>query len=144
VWKLRSANIAELRQQIADGASLLQREPVIRHRWEQMRTNMLPRNSSLAEQQLFKAFDAWSQRSRVSLTSIMPQWQQDADDYMTLNCRVEATGDLETLSQFLYSIEKDPMALKLESMDLSARDSSGQQITLGLQVSGLVLTPEAQ
>ena len=143
LWKVRSANVAELRQQIADGTSLLQRDQVIRRRWEQMRTNTLPRNSSLAEQQLLKAFDTWSQRSRVSLTSIMPQWKHDADDYMTLDFRVETTGDLETLSQFIYNIEKDPMALKLESLELNAHDDTGQQMTLGLQLSGLVLTPQA-
>ena len=121
---------------------LLQRDQVIHRRWEQMRANTLPRNPSLAEQQLLKAFDTWSQRSRVTLTSIMPQWKHDADDYMTLECRVEATGDLETLSQFLYSIEKGPMALKVEGLELNAREDTGQQIILGLQLSGLVLTPQ--
>ena len=141
-WKVRSASIGELRQQLADGTSLLQRDQVIRRRWGQMRANTFPHNSSLAEQQLLKAFDTWSQRSRVSLTSIMPQWKHDADDYMTLDCRVEATGDLETLSQFIYNIEKDPLALKLESLELNAHDDTGQQMTLGLQLSGLVLTPQ--
>jgi len=144
LWKIRSANIVELRQQIAEGTSLLQRESVIRRRWEQMRANTLSMNSSLAEQQLLKAFDVWSQRSCVSLTSIMPQWKHDAEDYITLDCRVEATGNLETLSQFLCSIEKDPMALKLETMELNARDNTGQKMTLGLQISGLVLIPAAQ
>jgi len=142
-WKARSATIIEMRQQIVEGTALLQRDPVIRCRWEQMRANTLPRNSSLAEQQLLKAFDAWSQHSRVSLTSIMPQWKHDADDSMTLDCRLEATGDLETLSQFLYNIEKGPPALKVEAMELTAHDDTGQQIILGLQVSGLVLTPQA-
>jgi hypothetical protein len=31
------------------------------------------------------------------------------------------------------------MALKLESVELSAHDTVGQQLTLGLQISGLVL-----
>ena len=144
LWKARSSAAAELRQQLVTGTALLQREPVIRSRWEQMRTNTLPRNSSLAEQQFLKAIDAWSQRSRVSLTSITPQWVQDSDDYMTLSCRIEVAGDLETLSQFIYDVERDPMALKLESMELSARDSTGQQMTLGLQISGLILTPAAE
>jgi hypothetical protein len=61
---------------------------------------------------------------------------------MTLDCRVEASGDLGTLSRFVYDIEKDPMALKLESVELSTRDDTGQQLTLGLQISGLVLTPQ--
>ena len=57
-----------------------------------------------------------------------------------MDWRVEASGDLDTLAHFLYDIEKGPMALKLESVDLSARDDTGQQFTLGLQVNGLALT----
>lgn len=141
LWKARSNRIAELRTQVQNGTVLLQREQVIRGRWEQMRTNTLPNNPSLAEQQLLKAFDTWSEQSHASVTSIMPQWKHDSDDYMTLECRVDASGDLEALSQFLYNMEKDPRAVKLESMELSTRDNTGQQLTLGLQVSGLVLTP---
>ena len=70
----------------------------------------------------------------------MPQWKNDSTNYLTLNCRVEASGDLGTLSQFLYEIEKGPMALKLESVEFSAHDDTGQQLTLGLQISGLALT----
>jgi hypothetical protein len=32
------------------------------------------------------------------------------------------------------------MALKLDSIELSARDKEGQQLVLSLQISGLVLT----
>ena len=144
LWKSRSADIVELHGKIAGGTSLIQREQVLRRRWEQMRSNTLPVNSSQAEQQLLKAIDNWSQQSRVSLASIMPQWKHDADDYMTLDCRVEATGDLDTLSQFVYSLEKDPMALKVESLELNSHDNTGRQMTLGLQISGLVLTTGEQ
>jgi hypothetical protein len=36
------------------------------------------------------------------------------------------------------------MALKLESVELSARDTTGQQLTLDLQISGLVLVSQSQ
>jgi len=141
IWKTRSANIAELRHQLSDGTALLQREQIISQHWEQMRTNTLPQQLPTAEQQFLKAIDAWAQRSHANITSITPQWQQDEDDYMTLNCRVEATGDLETLTRFIYAIEGDPMALKVESLELNARDNTGQLMTLGLQISGLALIP---
>jgi len=34
------------------------------------------------------------------------------------------------------------MALRIQDLDLTARDDTGQQITLALQVSGLVLNPK--
>jgi Tfp pilus assembly protein PilO len=141
-WGLRSQTISELRKQVSDGKFLIQREQGIRSRWDQMSTNTLPNNTSLAEQQVLKAFDNWSSESGVEITGITPQWENDATNYMTLDCRVEASGDLGTLSRFVYDIEKDPMALKLESVELSTRDDTGQQLTLGLQISGLVLTPQ--
>jgi Tfp pilus assembly protein PilO len=141
-WKTRETQVVKLRQEVNDGRMLIQREATIRSRWSQMRTNTLPADASVAEQQVLKAFDSWSQESGVSITSISPQWKSDTQDYTTLDCRVEASGDLGMLSQFVYDVEKGPMALKLETLNLSTRDDMGQQLTLDLQVSGLVLTPQ--
>lgn len=138
-WKDRAARIVELRKKVSQGALTLEREHVIHDRWEQMRTNTLPGNTSLAEQRMLKAFERWSQDSRISVTSVKPQWKHGTEDYQTLECRVDASGSLETVSRFLYNIEKDPLALKMEVVELGTRDSNGQQLTLGLLVSGLLL-----
>jgi hypothetical protein len=143
-WKTRAKMVAELRAQVTNGRRLIQREAGLRARWSQMRTNTLPDNPSLAEQQTLKAFDNWARESGADVTGITPQWNNDSPDYLTLNCRVEAAGDLGTLSRFVYDLEKDPMAFKLESVELSARDTTGQQLTLDLQISGLVLVSQTQ
>ena len=140
LWSARSDELGKLRKDVAAGKQLIGREQGLRGHWDQMNSNTLPANPSLAEQKVFKAFEKWSQESRVSVTSIMPQWKRDSDDYSTLQCRVEATGDLPAVTKFLYDIEKDPMALRLENLEISSRDNEGLQLALGLQVSGLVLT----
>ena len=63
---------------------------------------------------------------------------------MTLECHVDGFGNLPALTRFLYEVEKDPMAFKIETVEISARDKDGQQLTLGLLVSGLLLIPEGQ
>jgi hypothetical protein len=138
-WSARSQMIADLRKQVKDGKLLIQREPGLRERWSQMSSNTLPDNTSQAEQRVFKALDGWARESGTEISGIMPQWKNDADDYRTLNCRVEASGNLGTLTRFIYNIQKGPMALRINSMELTTRDTVGQQLTLGLQVSGLVL-----
>jgi len=138
-WSARSAQIRELRTKVHDGRLLVQREAGIRGQWNDMRANALADNPSLAGQQVIKAIDNWSRASGAEVTSIMPQWKNDSTNYMTFNCRVEASGTLGNLSQFLYNIEKGPMALKLDSVELSAHSDTGQQLTLGLQISGLAL-----
>jgi hypothetical protein len=141
-WKARSTRLTKLRDDIRNGRDLIDREDSLRHRWENMQAHTLPNNPSLTEQKVLSSFNKWSQESRVSILSISPQWKHDTDDYMTLECRVEAAGNLNAVTSFLYNLEKDPMALKLQSVEISSRDNEGQQLALGLQVSALVLTPQ--
>jgi hypothetical protein len=138
-WKGRSQAIVDLRKRIAQGETLLLRQQAIHSHWDQMRTNTLPTDASVAEQRLLQAFESWAQESRVSVTSIAPQ-KREGDDYTSLECRVDAYGNLSTVTRFLYDLERDPLGLKLESVEVSARDNEGQQISLGLQVSGLILS----
>jgi hypothetical protein len=143
-WSSRSAQITKLRDQVRNGDRLIKYEASDRRAWDEMKRNTLPKNNSLAEQQVLRALEDWSRQTGATVTGIIPQWKNDADEYMTFNCRVEASGNLGNLSRFLYEIENDPMALKLDSVELSTRDTTGQQLTLSLQLSGLVLLAEAK
>jgi len=142
LWSSRAETIKGLRADIAKGQGLLDREQALRSRWERIRSNTLTNDAAVAEQEVFKSLDRWAQESRVVINSISPQPKKEADDYSTLEFHVDAAGSLSTLSRFLYNIERDPMALRLDSVELTARDSEGQQLTLGLQLSGLLLTPQ--
>ncbi len=143
-WKARTARIVELRNSIAKGSKLLERERSIREHWDSMRTNTLPNVASMAEAQFFRASGRWERDSQISITSTKPQWKRNDDNYMTYECRFDATGDLQKITRFLYDVEKDPMALKIDSVEIASRDSNGQLLTLGLTVSGLLLNPPEQ
>ena len=140
LWKKRSQEIARLRESVQYGSDLIKREQTVRSRWNQMRTNTLPNNPSLSQEQLLNSLENWSHESSISLNGVTPQRRADSDQYETLICRVDASGTLWALTRFLYDIESAPLALKIDSIDLSSKDNTGQQLTLGLQVSGLVLT----
>lgn len=138
-WSERSTRIAERKKSVNEGSMLLLREQIIRNSWDHMRTNMLPNNASEAENEVLRAFERWSQDSRISITSIKPQWKRAAEDYVTLECRADAYGNIQALTRFLYSVEQDPLALKVESLEIASRDNDGQQLSLALLVSGVVL-----
>ncbi|MHB1307234.1 MAG: hypothetical protein ACYDC1_12855 [Limisphaerales bacterium] len=138
-WSRRGDEIQRLKKSVGDGELLLDREASIRSRWARMETNTLSGEVSEAESQVFKAFDRWSQESRIGINSIKPQWKQGAEDHLTLECRVDAFGDLAAVSRFLYSVEEDPLALRVEAVELTTRDDRGAQLALGLQVNGLML-----
>ena len=84
MWKDRAAQITDLRKSVNQGSLVLAREQSIRSRWAGMETNTLAGQSSVAENQVLKAFERWSQDSRISITSIKPQWKQNEDDHSTL------------------------------------------------------------
>jgi Tfp pilus assembly protein PilO len=143
-WSARSKRITELRKQITQGKMLIQRERGIRNYWQEMSSRALTNNPSAAEQQVIQAIDSCAQNSGVVISSITPQWKHDSDDYATYECRVDAAGDLDKINHFLYSIERLPIALKMELVELGAREKDGQQISLGLQLSGLSLNPPSR
>lgn len=143
-WQSRAAELATLRKNVTDGGLLLQRTAGpkgLRARWDSMRTNTLSTETSVAENQVLKAFDQWAQNSRVNLNSLKPQPKRGDDAFSTLECRVDATGNLPALTRFLHDLESDPLGLRLDTVELATRDDKGEQLTLGLQVSGLILEP---
>lgn len=141
IWKERSERITALTKSLNNGTLLLSRERDVRERWSGMASNTLPANVSMGESIVLKAVDRWVQASKISFTSIKPQWKQNAEDYMTLECRIDAFGGMEALTRFLYEMETDPLAIKVEGMEITARDTAGQQLSLGVRFTGLMLTP---
>ncbi len=143
-WDARAKHIAELRNSAARNKALIGRERSLRNHWNDWQARTLTNNTSLAEQQVFQTIDRWAQETGVVIGAVTPQWKRDADEYQTYECRIDAAGDIRRLTQFLYRVEREPMALKLESVELAARDKEGQQLSLGLQFSALVLNPPPQ
>ncbi|HHY84485.1 MAG TPA: hypothetical protein GYA07_02955 [Verrucomicrobia bacterium] len=141
-WKSREAEIERLREEIAEGRELIDRGDAVRTRWADMRRNMLPNNQS-AQGTLLNALQEWAEESGISVTALNPQWMED-ENYRTLDCRVDAEGSLWQVTRFIYNIEKGPMGLKLNSVDITSKDGTGRRLTLVLEISGLVLAAQTQ
>jgi hypothetical protein len=140
-WQTHAAEIVKLKKDVARGRSLIERGPQTQRKWAEMQAGALPKDAAQAEQDLISAFDRWGRDNRIELGSIKPQWKRGTDRSSTLECRVDATGTLATLSRFLFELEKSPIALRVDSVELSARDEGGNKLTLGLIVSGLRMAP---
>lgn len=141
-WQTRRAEIARLQKNVTEGRGVIERGERTRAVWAEMQAQALPKDTAKAEQDLITAFDRWGRATNVELGSIKPQWKRGTSNrYSQLECRVDASGTLATLSRFLYEVEKSTLALRVDSVELTSRDDSGQKLTLGLLVSGLRLTP---
>jgi Tfp pilus assembly protein PilN len=142
-WDKRSKQIVALQKQVKEGAILEHRKDYLRSRWAGIQAGALTNDTTAAEQQLWAGLNRWSQTSGISLNSILPQWKQGSDAaYKTLECRVDVSGSIDRLSRFLYALETDKMALKVQTVEMTAKDNNGSVINLGVQMSGLVLTQQ--
>jgi hypothetical protein len=141
-WQQRSAQIVQLGKDVARGRSAIERAAFTESRWQEMQSQALPKEPAQAEQDLISAFDRWGRANTIELASIKPQWKRGTGDrHSLLECRVDASGTLGALARFLFEVEKSPMALRIESVELTARDNNGQRLGLSLLVSGLRFAP---
>jgi hypothetical protein len=141
-WQAHRAEIASLRQNIDSGRGMIARADPLQRAWAGMQTGALPKDPAQAEQELITAVDGWGRASGIELGSIKPQWKRGASTrYSLLECRVDATGSLPALSRFIYELERSSLALRVDALELTARDDNGRKIGLSLTVTGLRLAP---
>jgi len=137
-WHSRSAEITALKKQISDGTMLVRRGSFVRSRWDSMRTNALASTRSAAELQFATAFERWVRASGVIEGSFRPEVQETDTNYFTVDCRADVSGNIDAIDDFLKAMSSDPLAVKVAAFDLTKRDDNGRQLTLGLNLSGLV------
>lgn len=141
-WQAHRTEIVTLQQSIANGRTMLAQANEIRRAWVDMQSGALPKDAAQGEQELITAIDRWGRASGIELGSIKPQWKRGATPrYSLLECRVDATGTLPALSRFIYELERSPLALRVDALELTSRDDYGRKIGLSLTVTGLRLSP---
>jgi hypothetical protein len=134
-WKAQGERIDALREKVTHGHQLLEREKSIRAKWEEMQNTDLDPEMSTAEDMAFKGITKWATESRISLTSLSPQWRSLDEGYDLLEFRASTTGSQAQLGQFIYSLETDALPVRLDECELTARDAKGQQLTGALRFS---------
>ena len=142
----RSDRITELKKNVKDDNDLISERTTILAKWDRMKANVLPMNSSQAGSKILEKKDSWVQQSQVSLDDFSPQFKQDNDQNSTnvitsWECRADASGYMRSVLNLLWAIENDPMGVQLEDVEISSKDNNGQDQTmaLGLTLSMLVL-----
>lgn len=139
-WNERETNIALLHEKIEKGSQVLSRKKVIQDRWTEIKTRNLAKDSSLAEETVFKQISQWVRKSHTVCTSLTPQWQNHDQGYKTLEMRAHLTGDQLSLCQFLYEMETDSLPIRLEDCSFNAHDDQGQELSLTVRFTALQLS----
>ncbi|MDX9755288.1 MAG: hypothetical protein RBU29_15085 [bacterium] len=136
-WTTRADAIEQLENDLFKGRLLLEREEDYRARWQAIREGALPKDISSAENLVLKSVDRWVNQSRINLVSFKPQWKQTEEDWMSLECRAIAQGNMESVVRFLYEIETETLPLRITGLELSSKDETGQIMTFGIEISAI-------
>lgn len=134
-WTAQGERITALEEKVTKGRRLLQNEKALRAKWDDMQHSDLDPEISAAEDQAYSGISKWATASRISTTSLSPQWRTQEDDFDLFEFRASATGTQSSLGQFIYALETDPLPVKLEECDFTARDAKGQQLTGAMRFS---------
>jgi hypothetical protein len=141
-WQRNAAEIRQLQGLVANGRGMIARSARLNGIWAGIQSASLPADQAQSEHDLISSLEGWGRASGIEIGSIKPLWKRgDTDNYSVLECRVDATGSLSSLSRFLYELGKSQVAARAESIDLISEDNSGQRLTLSLNLSSLRLSP---
>ena len=150
LWEARDKQINKLKDAVLSDEHLINKRPEILKRWKFMQENALTNDLSPGQQSPPQGPRFLAKSQRRGYESGATQLKQDTDETSsdiinTLECRVDATGNITSLLNFLYAIENEKMGLKLDNVEIAAKDNAGQQLTMGLTISALILdqTPQS-
>ncbi len=141
-WQARTTEIAALERTLSAGRAVIERREQTESAWRRLREGALPLDPSMAEQRLLSSLETWARAQGVELTGLRPRWRKaSASDASLLECRLDASGSLPALVRVLGELERSPLALRVESLELTSRDETGQRLALAITVTGLRFAP---
>ena len=147
-WKTNAADIKSLRDQVSQGETLIEREESLRSKWDAMRNDSLATSErsddqaeSIAQDDVLTAVYNWTDASDIQLTSYKTQWKREPrKNYALLEAQAGAYGSVEEIARFVYELESDDLPIKIDELELTSRDDTGDQIAVSLRLSALRLT----
>ena len=142
-WNERSARIADIEENIAKSAALLDRQPSIKARWQEMRKRALPARTTDAENLVFQEVNQWSSTSGLGITSLKPRWARIEKDKQTFEIQLEGSGGIEQVTRFVYDVETSVLPMRVEDLSITSQDETGTRLNLSLRFTGLVFEEAA-
>jgi hypothetical protein len=117
---------------------LVGREDALTQRWREMRILGRSRETAVTENEVLSAVNRWALAGMLGVTSLKPRWV-DEEHCRKFEIQVSGTGSLASITRFLYELECDPQPLKVEDVEIGARDNLGQVLTCDVRFTRLVL-----
>ncbi len=102
------------------------------------------RNAGEVESRVSSALTGWSNRARLSLSSIKPDRGISEKGLQEMIFTVVGKGSLDAVAQFLWQIETAALPVKIKSMQLGSSSDVGESMSVQLYLSALYLSGQSK
>ena len=120
--------------------TLFERRSLMDRRWNDMVAGGLEGDAAKAESQVLHAIGNWSKENGLMLSSVKPDHKTGEDELYEIVFQIAGTGTMNSVSRFLFQIEKSTLPIRLTDVQLGSREEDGNDLSLQLRLSALYLS----
>ena len=153
-WDERAGRITNIERDLDKGRALLDRREQLEERWNEIKSRALPANQSRAENLVFDSIDDWARDAGLDAVSIKPRPVNiefedvtsagEDEEYPGLEFNAAWNGSLDDIAYFIWLMETDPLALRIDEIEITPRDQSMSNITVNIRFDGLMIAPDEE
>jgi len=119
-----------LQAQVAQSQSTLKRKEMLQESWAEMKQNGLGYDVQAAEAMVYRYLRESSDRARLELGSVQPERLATETQLGEIDFVLSATGSMQSVTQFLWSLETANIPLKIKSYQLGSKNETAQVMTI--------------
>jgi hypothetical protein len=139
------ARLDDARKKQEKYEQLFHRRDKLQQVWKDLLASGLKTAAPDAESQALHALGDWAQESGLGLSSLKPEHaaQEDKDQLRQLGFHATGTGSWASIIRVLWRLETAPIPLHLNSVQITARKESSDDLAVQLSIATICYDPEA-
>lgn len=130
------AQRTELHGQLEEANLLLDNQRRMQGKWKAFTSDGL-RDASQVESRVSSALTEWSNRARLTLSSIKPDPGVSEKGLQERIFTVVGKGSLDSVAQFLWQIETATLPVKIKDVQIGSSGDAGDLMSVTLHLSAL-------
>lgn len=126
-----------LRGELEQALSTVKRWKILAPQWERMNKEGLSKDPSVMEGIVLRYIKDSSLKNGIVIASIQPERLQQETKVREIEFLLSGTGNVNSVTGFMYDMETASLPLKVKTMQLGAADETGSQMTIQLKMSSI-------
>jgi hypothetical protein len=119
-----------LESQVNQSLATLERKKMLQKRWAEMQQDGLGNDVQAAEAMVYRYLRESSDRAGLELGSVQPDRLITESQLGEIDFVLSATGSMQSVTQFLWSLETATIPLRIKSYQLGSKNEMAQMMTI--------------